>query len=228
MRISYLRLQHQFAILSGLFAFAAMAAAALPENLNKSKNILIPDWGPFSKDFAGISHVIGAGDRFDLSLMAAPTGKKTLAPDVLTAAGFNPWEASADYRYHSYRMELDGDALTAIVSFVPFGGDSANARLMRVELANTQGQPRRVDLLPMMRLVPEPIGAKSPSFATPPLGIHIEASKYSKIEYASRPTTRISPRTDFARAKSSAPIGLARAPWETNGAKTRAGPTHLN
>lgn len=172
-------------LLLGLLAFSPAVPApaqATPSfaTLAASKDVQIPDWGPFSKQFAGVSHVIGNGDRFDFTVMLAEGGKKPLAPDVLTATGFHPWQASGDYRFFSHGMNIDGDTLFANVSFVPFGD---NARLVRVEITNRSRQPRKVDLLSLANIAPEPRRVKAPSF-TRSFGVWTNAADYSEIFFS--------------------------------------------
>lgn len=77
--------------------------------LNESHDIQISAWGPYSKKYAGISHVadLKSGLRFDFSVFPGHYRNKVLIPNVLFESGYFPWEVSADITRITYRYELE-------------------------------------------------------------------------------------------------------------------------
>lgn len=69
----------------------------------------LPSWGPYSKNYAGISHISdrSSGVRFDFSVMPGFYRRSYSVPNVLYESGYHPWEASADMTHISYRYELE-------------------------------------------------------------------------------------------------------------------------
>lgn len=165
------------ALFTALVAEGASVSPLLPK-----KDILIPEWGPFSKQFAGISHIPdpGAGDRFDLSIMVSQTGNLPNAPDVLTATGFHPWEADGSYDYFSYRVNLDGDQLYADVSFVPFAAD---ARLIKVRLVNRLPSSQKLDVSLIAFLTPHPTELLTLDAGTDS-AVWIDAKDYQDLSFS--------------------------------------------
>lgn len=77
--------------------------------LSKSHDVQVGDWGPYSKQYAGISHIpdMPTGMRFDFSVMPGYYRNKVLIPNVLFESGYFPWEADPRARQYSYRYELE-------------------------------------------------------------------------------------------------------------------------
>ncbi len=71
--------------------------------------ITLSPWGPYSKHYAGISHIpdMQKGVRFDVSVMPGYYRNKVLVPNVLFESGYYPWKVSADMRRITYRYELE-------------------------------------------------------------------------------------------------------------------------
>jgi Mannosylglycerate hydrolase MGH1-like glycoside hydrolase domain len=79
-----------------------------------------PQWGPYSKTFAGISHVSdkNKGIRFDLSVFPGVFRRKINLPSVLWECDYHPWKATPDLSYFSYRHEIEWkDKVYADISF---------------------------------------------------------------------------------------------------------------
>lgn len=77
--------------------------------LRNSHDVQAGDWGPYSKQYAGISHIpdMPSGLRFDFSVMPGYYRNKVLIPNVLFESGYFPWEADPKARQYSYRYELE-------------------------------------------------------------------------------------------------------------------------
>ncbi|WP_052732374.1 MGH1-like glycoside hydrolase domain-containing protein [Hymenobacter terrenus] len=106
------------------------------QKLDRTHNVTAPAWGPYSKQYAGISHVADAqkGMRFDFSVMPGHFERRVLVPNVLYESGYYPWQASADLNYFSFREELEWkDQVFTDVAFAPF---DAHARVVQIKLIN--------------------------------------------------------------------------------------------
>jgi len=69
----------------------------------------LPDWGPYSKRYAGISHIadIKSGIRFDFSVMPGYYRNKQSVPDVLFESSYFPWNINPSMTRITYRYEME-------------------------------------------------------------------------------------------------------------------------
>ena len=94
----------------------------------------LPDWGPFSKKYFGVSHIpdVQRGLAFDFSifpLLSDPSVTRQF-PSVTEDSGVHPWEAAPDMRFYSMRIEtIWKDQFYTDVSFSDL---SKNSRLVRL------------------------------------------------------------------------------------------------
>lgn len=103
--------------------------------MDKFKEVL-PDWGPYSKKYAGISKVIDGnnGARFDLVVHPTIVNGNQPLPNVTFPSSYHPWEASYDLSYYSYRFDLEWkDKVYADVSFSKIDDKQT---LIRTEIVN--------------------------------------------------------------------------------------------
>ena len=77
--------------------------------LNNSHDIALSAWGPYSKKYAGISHIpdLGDGFRFDVTLVPGFYRSKSLVPNVLFESGYVPWDVDPQMTRFTYRYELE-------------------------------------------------------------------------------------------------------------------------
>jgi hypothetical protein len=77
--------------------------------LENSHDILLSPWGPYSKKYAGISHInnMQSGMRFDVSVFPGYYRNRVLVPNVLVESSYYPWNISADMSQITYRYELE-------------------------------------------------------------------------------------------------------------------------
>lgn len=108
-------------IIAGLtFCMALLSAAGsfaqvqLPNDLNTAKlngnhNLQLPAWGPYSKHYAGISHIpdVSSGMRFDFSVLPGYYRNKLLIPNVRFESSYFPWNVKNDLSSITYRYELE-------------------------------------------------------------------------------------------------------------------------
>lgn len=66
-------------------------------------------WGPYSKRYAGISHIpdIKKGIRFDFSVMPGFYRNRQLIPHVLFESSYYPWDINPEMTRITYRYELE-------------------------------------------------------------------------------------------------------------------------
>ena len=124
------------------------------QRLTRSRDLSVPDWGPYSKLFAGVSHRV-RGTRASVDFLMAM--KADAADPVLPGfAGrcrrFHEWGASAGLGSFSYKFDLEGlEDLTAVAEFRP---DQDGCRV-EIRVANRTAQERRVDLEILAVIPPE-------------------------------------------------------------------------
>lgn len=102
----------------------------------QSHDLNLPEWGPYSKRYGGISHTpdLKTGLRFDLAIMPGYYRRQMIVPNEKWASGQHAWEASSDLDYYSYRYEIEWkDQVYCDVSFSKI---SKNARLIRSHFVN--------------------------------------------------------------------------------------------
>lgn len=100
--------------------------------------IIMPEWGPYSKKYMGISKIIkefkDVGARFDFSVHPTLWNSATPVPNVTVPSGYHLWSCKSDYTFFSYRYELMWkDRVYADVSFSKI---KSNSYLMRCEFFN--------------------------------------------------------------------------------------------
>ena len=91
--------------LSPVFSFIGITA----QETNILFDINLPEWGPFTKWYAGISHIADheKGLRFDLSVFPGYYRRRIDVPNVMWESGYHPWESAADLSYYSMRYDLE-------------------------------------------------------------------------------------------------------------------------
>lgn len=164
----------------------------------KSHDLNLPDWGPYTKRYTGISHIpdIRQGLRFDLSVIPGYYRRQVLVPNAKWESGHHAWEAAPDLNYYAYRYELEWkDQVYCDVSFSRMG---ANSRLIRCEFVNNTGMVQNLVLhyMAYMNFPPvrpysdepvEPVTVKLPEG-----GVWVEALDYADLRFAQpRPTDNL-------------------------------------
>lgn len=114
----------------------------------KDHDLSLPDWGPYSKRYAGASHIADRqlGLRFDLSVFPALYRRRVDVPNVTWESGWHPWESAPSFEYFSFRHELIWkDQLYADLAYFPLPraaateagkADRVSGMLVRCEFVN--------------------------------------------------------------------------------------------
>ncbi len=95
-------------LLFALFAMPAFSQVKPDADNNHDIRSLRP-WGPYTKLYAGISHIpdMQRGMRFDFSVMPGYYRNRQLVPHVLFESSYYPWEISPGMERVTYRYELE-------------------------------------------------------------------------------------------------------------------------
>lgn len=169
-------------------------------HLTKNHDLRLPAWGPYSKRYAGISHIpdVQRGLRFDLSLIPGHYRRQMLIPNEKWASGHHPWEASPDLTFYTYRYEIEWkDRVYCDVSFTAV---SPHSRLIRCNFVNQTdlAQSMMLHLVAFMNFPPvrpysdEPI--QLGTVALPDGGLWVDALDYEDLQFAMpRPTDNLVP-----------------------------------
>ncbi|MFZ6013518.1 MAG: glycoside hydrolase, partial [Bacteroidota bacterium] len=96
-------------VLMTLITFSQTPLVLDFNKLNNSHDLSLPSWGPYSKTYAGISHIhdVHSGIRFDFSVAPGFYRNKILVPNVQFESGYFPWHAANDLSQYTYRYELE-------------------------------------------------------------------------------------------------------------------------
>lgn len=145
-----------FVIICGLILFLTAASTVFAQNtfdeayfskLNQTHDIIsLPSWGPYSKKYAGISHIpdVAKGIRFDVTAMPGYYRSKVMVPNVLFESGYYPWNITPDLSTITYRYELEWkDKVYTDISYITL--DSSNV-LVKMECVNNTTLPQTLQL----------------------------------------------------------------------------------
>ena len=94
--------------LAAFMAFHCMGTS-LPSQVDSHDIASLHAWGPYSKRYAGISHIpdMSKGIRFDFSVMPGYYRNRQLVPHVLFESSYYPWEINPEVNRITYRYELE-------------------------------------------------------------------------------------------------------------------------
>jgi hypothetical protein len=183
-------------LLAAMLAFTRMAAWSQMtkplemdfQQLAGTHDIQLPAWGPFSKKYAGISHIpdLKAGLRFDVSVLPGYYRSRVLIPNVLFESGYYPWDVSEDMTRVTYRYELEWK--DRVFVDVTYSTLASNAVLAAMRCVNNSALPQNLVLNLMASLdYPETFPAET---AKIPSGLKwINAVDYQQLSFAHRRPT---------------------------------------
>ena len=124
------------------------------DELRRTHDLSLSDWGPYARDFYGLSRIADRdlGIRLDFFMAPGILRRAFFPPEPLRECGCSPWEAAPDLRYFMFRQQMEGRNL--------FYTDTAYAEidrdlwLGRIEFVNSTDEPRANSLLHYTRLAP--------------------------------------------------------------------------
>ncbi|MFA7287699.1 MAG: trehalase family glycosidase [Melioribacteraceae bacterium] len=130
--------------------------------LNGVHDLSLPDWGPYSKRYIGVSHIpdVKSGLRFDLSVFPGFYRRKVFVPNVLFENSYHPWEASPNLEYFSFRHELEWK--DQVYTDISYSEIDSSSRLIRIECVNNSQNNENLALHFMASINFPPIKEYSP------------------------------------------------------------------
>lgn len=105
-------------------------------SLNNRHDLNLPDWGPYTKKYIGLSHIPDPdrGLRFDISVFPGLYRRKVALPNVFFESDYHPWQASPQFEYFSFRHELEWK--DQVYVDISYSAVNEQARLIRMECVN--------------------------------------------------------------------------------------------
>jgi hypothetical protein len=127
---------------------SSMVQASIPEScLVPSHDITtLHKWGPYSKRYAGISHIpdLKTPLRFDFSVMPGYYRNSQLIPHVLFESGYYPWEINPAMDRITYRYELEWKDM--VYTDVTYHLIDSTMTLVEIECVNRTSAPQNIVL----------------------------------------------------------------------------------
>jgi hypothetical protein len=182
-----------------LFVFIFLLGCYEKDNVNEvytkveknSHDLSLPQWGPYTKKYIGVSHIpnVQEGLRFDLSIFPGLTNQKTVVPNVMKKSSFHPWEASPNLEYFSFRHDLIWkDKVFADISYSKV---DAQTRSFKIDYTNNTNEPQNVTAQLMASLHFPPLKPHDPetriNYSTvvlPKNAVWVDAIDYSELNFA--------------------------------------------
>ena len=131
--------------LAAFMAFHCMGTS-LPSQVDSHDIASLHAWGPYSKRYAGISHIpdMSKGIRFDFSVMPGYYRNRQLVPHVLFESSYYPWEINPEVNRITYRYELEWkDKVYTDVTYYVLDD---NRTLVGIHCVNNTGMPQNLVL----------------------------------------------------------------------------------
>ena len=143
MRVNLLLLIFNLGIISVVFTQNSVDTTYL-NFLKHTHDLNLPDWGPYTKKYIGVSHIPNKeqGIRFDLSVFPGFYRRKTEVPHAFYESGFHPWEASPNLEYVWFRHELEWK--DRVYTDISYSLIDSSSRLVRVECVNNTDQKQSI------------------------------------------------------------------------------------
>ena len=122
--------------------------------LEQTHDLSLPDWGPYSSQTFGLSHLHDKerGSRLDMVLIPGFYRRPLALPDARRPSGGIPWRCSDDLKQFSYRQQLEWkDKVYADLEFIEC---SESAHLLRCRLNNATKHKQDLAVHLLTRLIP--------------------------------------------------------------------------
>lgn len=131
---------------SGSYAQTTLDKSVNWQKLNNSHDLFLSPWGPYSKKYAGISHIpeFKSGIRFDFSVITGLYRYKPVIPNVLLHSDYYPWESNNDLTRYVFRSEMawKDDAYAD----VEYNIVDSNTVLVAIHCVNNTSLPQNMDI----------------------------------------------------------------------------------
>ena len=182
-----------------LFAQVSLPAArSAPDPLGDpgpGGDLRLPAWGPFTKTYAGISHVpdVDRGLRFDLSVFPGLYRRRQPVPAVTVDSGFYPWSADAGLETYTFRHVLG--ELESFFADITYSAQDGG-RMIRARFVNRTPLVQQVSLhfLASINFPESGPGRRPPlhpaEVTLPPGAAWIDASRYAELVLDEESPTR--------------------------------------
>lgn len=148
--------------------------------LDKSHDVYLSPWGPYSKKYAGISHIpaMQKGLKFEFSVMPGMYRFKTVVPNVLFQSDYYPWTATDDMTSYTFRNELAWK--NEIFTDVTYHIIDSNTVLVAMRCVNNSKLPQHMDLN-LMGYIEYPESYPSKKISLPDGAIWVNAIHYQRL-----------------------------------------------
>jgi hypothetical protein len=168
----------------------------LYKNLNETHDLNLPDWGPYSKRYIGVSHIPdkSSGLRFDLTVFPGFYRREVFVPNVLFENSYHPWDASPNLEYFCFRHELEWK--DKVYTDISYSEMTPNSRLIRIECVNNTDNNQNLALHFMASInFPPPFSSDDRTVIILPEGAEwINAIDYKELNFfKQRPTDNLVP-----------------------------------
>jgi hypothetical protein len=155
-----------------------------------SHDLSLPQWGPYTKKYVGISHIPNTeeGLRFDLAIFPSFYNKAIAPPNVLKTSNFHPWEASPNLDYYSYRHDLEWKDM--VYADVAYAKIDADARAIAMTCVNNTDSIQNLSMHLMASMHFPPLAPHKPEIPLiygivnlPKNGVWIDALNYETFTF---------------------------------------------
>jgi hypothetical protein len=143
-----------------------------------SQDLNLPNWGPYGKEYVGLSHIADAvaGDRWDCFVMPGYHRRAVVGPYALRENHWHPWKANADLSSYTLRYELEWkDRVSVDVTYEGVG----SGRYVQVHCVNNTDLPQSLDVHMAACLTRNPL--RPAKVDCPQEGMWIGALDYERI-----------------------------------------------
>lgn len=161
------------------------------QSLAGTHDIQLSSWGPYSKKYAGISHIpdLKEGLRFDVTVLPGYYRSRVLIPNVLFESSYYPWEVNFDMKRVTYRYELEWK--DKVFVDVTYSTIASNAVLVTMHCVNNAVLPQNL-VLNLMASLDYPEIFPSVKARIPADTKWINAVDYAELTFArSRPSDNL-------------------------------------
>jgi len=172
-------------LISGAAPVAASLGGAAPNpsagQLRSDHDSSLPDWGPYTNRYIGVSHIADRrrGVRFDLAIFPGYYRRKVTLPNARWESDYHPWEATADLNHYSFRHQLEWkDRVYCQASYTRMDEQS---RLVRCECVNNTGRHQNLVVNYIASLV---YPFKQYEVVLPSGGVWLDSLDYRTLQFA--------------------------------------------